>query len=203
MDVPKIRSCVSLLAVLSTLAGCMSYGIPAKNILQQEQRIALAEDCVGVQIDVAPSDREWVREELQKLRKELASDLREVPGMRVIVAGSPRVKNKYQLTLHPTPSILNEPFLMVATLGLVPQPMSHYTGYKFSVSNEARGKLADVNATHMVNNWYGWFVSLFSLSSTQTLSEELAKVQNRAQARNETISQLYKLGVFEGCLAAK
>jgi hypothetical protein len=198
----KAKQYGTLLFILSLLAGCNSYGIPAQNALRvQEHRVALRENCALIQVEVEPTKDEWQKKRVQQLRNELVSDLQGIHGIRVVDAVSPGIRNGYLLTLRPTPFFLNEPMIAVVTIGLVPQPLDQYTGYVFSVSDAQQKQLGDVDATHMIHDWFGWFVFLFKFSPTQTTDKELAKDMNRLQVKNDIISGLDKLGVFEGCAA--
>jgi len=156
------------LALVLGLVGCTTYGSPPAHTPVAAPSVPSCSVAIR-EPDTWPSElQDWYLRKADGLVADLGRTgwFREV-GFLADLSGHP----DFILEMLPSPNTLNEPYLAALTLGLVPNPMHEWHGYKFRLESPPSVRDREVDTTYLTTGWFGWLVPLIALHPRQHLEE--------------------------------
>ena len=189
--------CILLLFLFS---GCTSYSVPKKKELIVNSTPINDGLCAKIAVIHVQAKNDWEAQYLKALQNEFVSDIQQIEGITYL--DNPKDTDSYfRVMIEKTPRILNEPYLMVTSLGVIPQPIYKYKGYKFSAQSSAANEQNDIDTTYLVTDWVGWFAPIISLFSGQTNSETLSNEMNHKKILINLRDALKEKRILASCVS--
>jgi len=185
---------------LFLFSGCTSYGIPKNKELIVNSTPTNDGLCAKIAVSDIQAKNDWEAQYLRVLQNQFVSDIKQIEGITYL-ENPTDTESYFRVMLEKTPKILNEPYLMVVSLGIIPQPIYHYRGYKISVQSSLAKKEDFIDTTYLVNDWVGWFSPIISLFSGQTNSETLSNEMNHKKTLMNLRSALKEKGILVRCVS--
>lgn len=158
-----------IIALMALLGGCTTYGGPPSF----EPAPRLESPTCSLAIAVLPPTPAHERDAILRTGDQLVETL-ESTGWFAIVGYLPDLSNApdFIVTLDATPPILNEPYLAVLSLGVIPNPVAARHGFRFGITS-ADGKVdRKVDTWYLTTGWFGWLASAIAILPGQHLSPQ-------------------------------